>query len=239
MGKTSSLVKTFRSVVGLTASAVVVYTVFIRPWHIRWGAADDEVTCDMPGDELMRQPVFTSTRAVTIQAPPECVWKWLVQIGYGRAGWYSYDTLETAAGVGEFLEVGSAARIIPALQNLKPGDQIKTDPDGGFTVLRAEPPSLLLLRARISTTGQHSTDYDAPLPAGMFDCTWAFNLRPLAGDATRLVSRTRFAYLHDTGTNLFGRVLLEPAVFIMERKMLQGIQARSEERYKTTGCEDA
>ena len=69
----------------------------LRRWHLRWGATDTEVAAPMPGDELVQEPSFNATRAITINAPPEAVWPWLVQLGFGRAGWYAYELLDNAA----------------------------------------------------------------------------------------------------------------------------------------------
>jgi hypothetical protein len=63
---------------------------------LRWGATDAEVAAPMPGDELVPRSSFTATRAITIDAPPEAVWPWLVQLGYRRAGWYTYDLFDNA-----------------------------------------------------------------------------------------------------------------------------------------------
>src|SRR3712207_8025462 len=68
-----------------------VYMFCIRPWQLRWGATDEEVEHPMPGDEIVKDPTFNATRAVTIRARPEEIWPWIVQIGMTRAGWYSYE----------------------------------------------------------------------------------------------------------------------------------------------------
>src|SRR6266700_1732179 len=81
-------------VAALGAVALGVYLRYIRPWQLRWGATDEEVARAMPGDEVVKHPTFNATRAVTIQARPEEIWPWLVQIGVTRAGWYSYDWLD-------------------------------------------------------------------------------------------------------------------------------------------------
>ena len=73
-----------------TGWAIAAYGVAVRPWHLRWGATEDEVRRPLPGDALVTTPLVAATRAITIAAPPEEVWPWLVQQGYGRAGWYSY-----------------------------------------------------------------------------------------------------------------------------------------------------
>ena len=76
------------------AAATGAYLRWVRPWELRWGATDEEVALQAPGDELVQGPHLVSTHVVTVHAPPERVWPWLVQIGRGRAGWYSYDWLD-------------------------------------------------------------------------------------------------------------------------------------------------
>ncbi len=112
--------------IGLAALGAVLFGVyfrFIRPWQLRWGATDEEVARAMSGDEVVKQPTFNATRAVTIQARPEEIWPWLVQIGCKRAGWYSYDWIDN-------LGIPSANRIVPELQHLEVGDLIPFSPDG-------------------------------------------------------------------------------------------------------------
>jgi hypothetical protein len=55
-----------------------------RRLHLRWGATDGEVRGSMPGDEIVPKASFNATRATTIDAPPEEVWPWIVQIGGHR-----------------------------------------------------------------------------------------------------------------------------------------------------------
>ena len=64
-----------------------VYLRVIRPWQLRWGATDDEIRRAMPGDEIVTRPTFNATRAVTVDAPPSMIWPWILQIGFGKAGW--------------------------------------------------------------------------------------------------------------------------------------------------------
>ena len=112
--------------VGLAALAAVtlgVYLRFIRPWQLRWGATDEEVARAMPGDDELKHATFNATRAVTIQARPEEIWPWLLQIGAGRAGWYLYDWLE---------HPHSAERIILEFLHLEVGDRIPTNRKGTY-----------------------------------------------------------------------------------------------------------
>ena len=102
-----------RSVAGFVLAVVGASAVWFvyRPWALRWGSTDEEIARAMPGDELLTDPSFNATRAVTINATPEEIWPWLVQIGYRRAGFYSYDRLDNDG-------VPSADRILPEYQGL-------------------------------------------------------------------------------------------------------------------------
>ncbi len=94
------------------AAAVPLFAAapLLRHWHRRWGATDAEVSAAMPGDELVPGCQYRCTRAITIDAPPEAVWRWLVQVGFGRAGFYSNDLLDNVAHP-------SADRILEEFQN--------------------------------------------------------------------------------------------------------------------------
>ncbi len=207
-----------------TASAGYLFG--LRPWHLKWGATPAEVTAGMPGDEIVPHPKLLSTRAVSISAAPASIWPWLVQIGYQRAGWYSYDALEAAAGVADFAEGHSALRILPQFQSLQVGDTIKTDPAGGFSVVGLEAERWMVLRARINMRGQH-IPLEGPCPAGFFEGSWVFALQPTGENQTRLTARFRMTFDQSLPMALFAYLLLEPAVFIMERKMLLGIRQRA------------
>ena len=80
----------------LVASPRFLTAPLYRHWHLRWGATNAEAAAAMPGDEIVPDASLTATRAITIAAPPEQVWPWIVQIGTGRAGFYSYDLFDNA-----------------------------------------------------------------------------------------------------------------------------------------------
>jgi hypothetical protein len=82
-----------------------------RRWHLRWGATPSEVADVLPGDDLFPNAQYRSTRAITIDAPPEAVWPWLVQVGSNRAGFYSDDLLDN-------LGRPSADSLLPEHQHL-------------------------------------------------------------------------------------------------------------------------
>src|SRR5829696_3281795 len=111
---------------GVVGAAAVLgaYRRWVQPWQHRWGATDEEVAAALPGDGIIPDPAGSTTRAITITAAPGDVWPWLVQLGYGRAGWYSYDWIDNDGRP-------SADRVVPELQDLAVGDQILMGPGMG------------------------------------------------------------------------------------------------------------
>jgi hypothetical protein len=178
-----------------------------RRWYLTWGATADEVERTMPGDDLLPQPDTLSTRAVTIGTPPETIWPWLVQMGSGRGGAYTYDWIENLFGLG----MHSADEILPQFQRLAVGDVLPLDSGGaGMRVAICDPARSLVFR---SLDGAW---------------VWSFGLYPTAG-CTRLVSRNRIATADPSwARRLAYRIVMEPGSLIMERKMLLGIKKRAE-----------
>ncbi len=186
--------------------ALAVGYVIYRRWQVRWGATDDEVDAAMPGDDVVPRPLFSATRALTIAAPPERVWPWLVQMGgYTRAGWYSLDRFDNAGRP-------SARRIIPELQDLAVGDVMPTSPDGpGFVVEALDPGRNLVAVIRRP---------DAVVSA-------AFVLTPMRARRTRLVTRVRFE-VRPTPLALAWAAAMDAGDFVMFRQMMLGIRERAE-----------
>ena len=122
------------AMVATGTALVALYFKVVRPWTMRWGSTDEEVARPMSGDDVVSRADFNATRAVTIHTSLERVWPWLVQIGSGRAGWYSYDQIDNGA-------VPSSEVIIPELQHLAVGDLVPMVPgkDVGVWVKELEP----------------------------------------------------------------------------------------------------
>lgn len=186
------------SAASLLALVALFYWAY-RPWQLTWGATSDEVSRVMPGDEIVERPGFSATRGVTVNAPPERVWPWIVQIGYGKAGFYSWDMLDNDG-------VASADRVIGEFQHLKPGDAIPLSKDVSATVVALERPKHLVLR------------FPPDTPA-----TWGWVLDPIDSTRTRLVTRLRV----QPGT-LRAQVMLDAFEIVMMRKHLLGIKRRAE-----------
>jgi hypothetical protein len=201
----------------------------VRPWLLTWGATAEEAADPLPGDELVPDPLMQSTRAIGIDAPRAEVWPWLVQIGYGRAGWYSYDLIEKAAGAGEFAEGRSADRILPQFQELRVGDLVPVAPYvGWFTVASVDPPRCLALRATINPLTGKAIPTTDQMSEPWFDGSWVFLLEEPRADTTRLLVRFRARYGPRWLVAPLAVAILEPAHFVMEQKMLQGIKERAE-----------
>ena len=187
-----------------------VYVRFVRPWQLTWGATSEEVARPLPGDDLVLKPMFDATRAITINAPPDRVWPWLVQVGVTRAGWYSYDLLDN-------LGRPSAQRIIPKFQHLAPGDVVPMSPDGkhGIEVHSLDAPTSMVW----SSPGETSW-------------TWQLDTRP--DGTTRLITRIRSRMRLNPRSIAFYAVV-ELADIWMIRKMLLNLRERAERPSDRTG----
>jgi len=185
------------------------YVYLCRPYQLDLGATVAEIARPMPGDELNPDPSFHSTRAITIAGSPEDIWPWLLQMGYGRAGYYGYDLLENA-GSPEGLR--SADEILPQFQNFVVGDEVPISAVVSMTFHTIEPNRYLIWLGD-----------DVPDP-GAF--TWA--LYPLDSGETRLVSRIRWSYDLASPRNLALQLFTEFADHIAVRKILQGVKQRVE-----------
>jgi hypothetical protein len=194
--------------------AVVLGVALVRRCQLTWGATDAEVAAHLPGDELMPSADRSTTRAVTITAPPHEVWPWLVQMGQGRGGLYSYDFLENFIGC----DIHSADHIVADWQHVTVGDPFRLHPDVALHVVVVEHGHALVVRG-----GVPMGDTAPP-----YDFTWAFVLHERADGNTRLVIRERYAF-----TRSWASLIVEPVLavsFVMTRKMLHGIRARAERR---------
>jgi hypothetical protein len=210
-----------------------------------WGIDPDEAAKPLPGDELVPSAEAIDTRGIDIAAPPAKVWPWLVQMGYGRAGWYSYDELD--------MDHPSAETILPELQKLEIGDILPTHPGGGFEVKILEPEHALVVyadramvnaqaeAARTGAEGLASASanvratgayLDASMP-GEFEASWAFVLEPRPDGGTRLIERFRGHMAPPEGRPappaIAGKALLF-GLFVMLRRQMLGIRDRAEGR---------
>jgi hypothetical protein len=195
----------------------------VRPWMLSWGATKDEINRLLPGDELIPEPKLNATHAVDIQASPAAVWPWLVQLGQGRGGFYSYEFIENSMG----LDIHNANCILPEFQSLKVGDVIPLAPDGfGVPVAILEAQHTLVLHGDTREPGPGKAP---PMKAGDYlAVSWGFYLFERDNKLTRLVERWKMDWSPRLANIIIYRLLLEPGAFLMERKMLLGIKQRAE-----------
>jgi hypothetical protein len=192
--------------------AGAAYALIARPWHLRWGATDQESWAPLPGDDFIANPDLSATRAITVRAPFGEVWPWIAQLGQGRGGFYGYDFLENLVGCG----IHSADRILPEWQNIQVGDRVKLHPEVPLQVAVAQPGKALVLRGGVPMG-------NTPPP---YDFTWAFVLQEQPDGTTRLLVRERYLY-----TQKWTPLLVEPVEavsFVMSQKMLREIRNRAE-----------
>ncbi len=212
------------SIVGgvLVGAALTTYAAVIRPWHLRWGTIDDEVDRALPGDEFVPHEKVCATHAVSINAPIERVWPWIVQIGQGRGGFYSYTWIENTLGA----DIDNTDRILPEFQNLKVGDQLPLAKGGlGVPVALIELPRTLVLHG---DTRADPNGIPGLRPGDFFNVVWGWHLEPIDDLTTRLIERWLADWNPGLQNFLYMRAFLEPGAFIMSRKMLLGIKQRAE-----------
>ena len=205
-------------------TAGAAYLIGLRPRMLHWGATETEAAEALPGDELVPAPRFAATRAITVAAPASGVWPWLVQLGQGRGGLYSYETLESLVGP----EMRSTDDIVPELQDLAVGDAVPLVPIGApggivMRVDRLEPPYVLVLQREAGADGEAAGDYFQ----GQLKASWALVIRELDPGSCRIVSRWRAGWAPSSVADLFNGVLVEPLQFLIEEKLLRGVRDRA------------
>lgn len=192
---------------------IALYQPVIRPWHARWGTTDDEVVMALPGDEIVTGEVSQTTRSITVRTAAAQIWPWLLQLGQGRGGMYSYDFLENLAGC----DIHTLNAIDPALQKLQVGDPILMGPQEGlpyYRVVLLEPQRALVLQSINRTSGAPGE-------------TWGFYLIEQSSSLTRLVVRHRTPPSLDKTEQVVNGIF-DPIVFFMEHRMLYGIREHAE-----------
>jgi hypothetical protein len=216
-------------VITIVAALIFTYLYIIRPWHLHWGASHLDRIAALPGDALSPFASAAVTHAVNIDAPAEAVWRWVVQIGQDRAGFYSYSFLENLAGC----DMRNALRIVPEWQQRAIGDTVRfAAPQrfGGRARMIAalvEPMHSLVLATpsdwELIRTGKEG-----------LDTTWALVLQRKGANTTRLIVRLRSAANVTLWQRIGNFLFWEPAHFIMERKMLLTMKKLAEANPQVT-----
>ncbi|MFI5255010.1 MAG: hypothetical protein ACHQ15_06100 [Candidatus Limnocylindrales bacterium] len=225
--------------VGAVAATTATYLTVVRPLWKRWAIDPAEAARPLPGDDLVTSPKLVDTRGITIAASPGAVWPWLVQMGYGRAGWYSYDAID--------MSHPSARQIMPEHQALALGDTMPVAPGSGFEVRVLEPDRALVLylddvHVRGQAAAAHEGEALPPTPAnlrrsggaigtltpGEFQASWALVLEPTDDGQTRLIERFRLASAMAGRPAEIMAGLLDFGAFVMTRRQMRTLKARVE-----------
>lgn len=186
---------------------VFTYLFIIRPWHLRWGASKEEINLVLPGDSYVTDPDFNATRGILIHSTPELIWKWIVQIGSKRAGWYSIDWMDNAG-------IKSSEKILPEFQKIEVGQFIPFTPDqkNGMWVKEFKEHKYILW-----------VDKDAK-------ATWIWYLYPIDETRSRLVTRLRTKYTWK-GIWIMYYILYDVGDIVMMSKCMKGIKMRAENEF--------
>jgi len=214
-------------VAGLLAALLAVFLArVLRPWCMRWGATAEERGRSWPGDELIPAPRCHCMHCITIDAPPEQVWRWLIQTGQDRAGFYSYDWIERLFGY----DMRNADRIHPEWQQLAVGDRVRLHQ----ATTPLEVVHLVEGRVVVLAGGRRLQDEPIRDPSAMrlhrYEAyTWSWFLEPVEGGGTRFIAWLRASWDEAPRPGLWHWLFVEPAHFIMQRGMHRGLKARVEE----------
>jgi hypothetical protein len=176
----------------------------------------------LPGDALLPDATGVLTHGITVDAEPARVWPWLVQMGGGRAGFYSLDTLDNA-------NQASARELHPELQSLELGQVLPATPEGtdGFEVLAIEPEHALVLGGLFDPEAKKQLPFASARPPRFWQVTWAFALEPLDEGRTRLHVRVRAAFSSDQRLHA---AWVTPVHQLMETAQLHNLKRRAEGR---------
>ncbi len=181
------------------------YLLLYRPLQLRRGSTAEEVACTMPGDEIQPHPTFNATRAVSIDASPDQIWPWLMQIGYKRADWYGYDFLDNGG-------IPSVDRLIPDFQQMEVGDNLPIWEGVNVKVVAVEPNRYLVWQS-----------YDTANPS-----SWTLGLYPIDATHTRLVWRIHNAPYDWTSPTIGPLLFTDLADIVAVRQNMLGIKSRAE-----------
>jgi hypothetical protein len=222
----------FVAFVAAIVGFVAAYAFVFRPRIKSWGVDPVETEAALAGDELIPDPMATETRGVTIDAPVSQVWPWLVQMGFGRAGWYSFDSMDRRNK--------SADSILPEFQELKPGEILPIYQGGGFEVRTVDPEKALVLFTNTAAMEQQAEDAGLVTeeqleeaksrgrgPHPEFSASWAFILNPTEDGQTRLIERFRVKTQNEQA-NAVMQELMSTGIVLMARKQMLGIKERAE-----------
>lgn len=185
------LARALAMLLGLLIAGFLIVPPATRGSTDTWGATPEEVAATLPGDDLFPARREVSTRAISIDAPPEVVYALVQQMGQHRAGWYGWDWFYDATGSSDFVDGHHSTRIVPELQNVRVGDRISINDAVAYQVVQADPGAAFVMAAGSLTPEQLAGASDASMPATWSENSMAWVFRPAADGGTRLLLRMR------------------------------------------------
>ncbi len=193
--------------IGLLIGLVLFYIIVVRPWHLQWGATKEEAMLSLPGDSIVDKPDFSGTRGITIRATPEIIWRWIIQIGSKRAGWYSIDWMDNGG-------IKSSNEILPEFQKIEVGQFIPFTPDqkNGLWVKEFKEHEYILWSDKENKA------------------SWLWQLNPSNDGTTKLLTRLRTKYVWK-GFWIIYYLIYDFGDIIMMSKCMKGIKRRAEQEF--------
>ncbi|MFC1998523.1 hypothetical protein ACFLVR_02635 [Chloroflexota bacterium] len=203
---------------------VLIILPCLRSKYRKWGSTEEELSRELPGDELIKEMKGWYNHAITIKAAPADVWPWIVQLGQNKGGFYSYELLENVAGS----KIHNVDRIVAEFQDTAVGDAVMMTPKAAPYILTAiEPGRAFVLRLRVNLATNDTVDVEEPLPEKYQDGSWLFLIEETSEGATRMITRSRNDW-NQSKTNTFFYGLFGIISIVMDRKLLKGIRKRAE-----------
>jgi hypothetical protein len=198
--------------------AVLLTWPLSRRWLSDWGSSEEERSREWPGDRLVSRPELVYTRGIDIAVAPRSVWPWVVQFGLGRAGFYSYELFERIFGI----PVRNVESVIPEMQSLEVGDEIKLHPKApGIPVAEVSPGERVCFGVSRELEGR----FERPDPGR----SWSIYLRPTGSGSTRLLLRGCVEPPRRPSLPARLSLMFEgPIDFLMEQRMLRTIRRLAE-----------
>ena len=192
------------SILGLLLAVIFTYLFIIRPWQLHWGATQKEIELSLMGDNIVLKPDFNATRGISINASPETIWRWIIQIGSKRAGWYSIDWIDNGG-------IKSSYTILTAFQTIEINQFFPFTPDqkNGMWVKDFKKYQHILWVDKVG------------------NASWLWYLIPVGNDKTRLITRLKTKYVWK-GFWIIYYLLFDMGDIIMMRKCMKGIKRRAE-----------
>ena len=216
---------------GLEGIIVIItcyLTFFFKPLRDRWGLSKTEVDIPLPVDEVVAKPKSQYSHAVIINAPVNCVWPWIAQIGQGRGGFYSYEVLENITG----LNISNSEEILLDYQHPKVGDLIPFGPKDAYPLIYCNYNQGMAIENWYDLDAKKVYDPKLYSPKNYLHLTWLWYVESQGANCSRFISRNRIDYSSSFKSKLMFGFLTEPVIFAMDRKMCLGIKKRAEQLYE-------